>query len=69
MKVTHTNLGEALGALRERAGLSQIELARETNVSQPYISMIESGAAVPSLHTFLTLVDHLGGEVVIATSG
>jgi transcriptional regulator with XRE-family HTH domain len=41
-------LGQRLRALREAAGLSQPELARQIGVGQPRVSRIETGAQFPS---------------------
>lgn len=38
-----------LHQLREEKGLSQIELAKRSGVSQPFISQIEKGERVPSV--------------------
>jgi transcriptional regulator with XRE-family HTH domain len=37
-------LGMKLKTLREQRGLSQAVLAKRINVTQPYITMLESGA-------------------------
>lgn len=38
-----------LHQLREGKGLSQIELAKRSGVSQPFISQIEKGERIPSV--------------------
>jgi transcriptional regulator with XRE-family HTH domain len=45
-----------LRSVRQRAGLSQTELARRAGTSQPTLARYESGALVPRLETLLRLV-------------
>jgi len=49
----------ALKAIRERSGLSQSELARQTGLGQGYISALESGARKGSPASIKTLADAL----------
>ena len=53
--------------LREAAGLTQSELARRMNVSQPFIAKIENDdAANISLETLLKIADALHAELEIS---
>lgn len=45
---------------RERAGMTQEELAVETGLTQGYISQIERGKRIPSLKTLLKISAVLG---------
>ncbi len=49
-----------LRALRERAGLSQAELARRSGVPQPTISRLEAGAGAVRLEHLALLAAALG---------
>ena len=42
------NLAEYIGLVRERAGISQSELARRSGIDQTTVSRIESGAVTPT---------------------
>jgi transcriptional regulator with XRE-family HTH domain len=42
-------LGPVLKQLRQRRGLTQMEVVKKAKVSQTYISQLESGAKEPSL--------------------
>jgi transcriptional regulator with XRE-family HTH domain len=61
-------LGMKLKTLREQRGLSQAVLAERVKVTQPYITMLESGAFDnPSLHVLKKLAKALKvtvGELV-----
>lgn len=52
--------GVVLREARQRAGLSQAELARRAKVSQPVISAYESGRREPGLPTLAKLVEATG---------
>ncbi len=52
-----------LANLRERRGLSQMELAKLTGMKQPQIARLESGAYFPSFSTLQKLLDVLGGKM------
>lgn len=58
--------GALLRQARQRAGLSQLELAARAGVTQSVISAYESGHRQPSLPTLAALVDAAGFE--LATS-
>ncbi|XHR26877.1 MAG: substrate-binding domain-containing protein [Chthoniobacteraceae bacterium] len=48
-----------VGALRERLGISQAELARRAGLSRQLVNMVERGRIVPSVLTALALADAL----------
>ena len=53
-------LGELLGALRRRTGLSQDELARRAGTSGPTVAAYESGRKEPRWSTFVRLAGACG---------
>jgi ribosome-binding protein aMBF1 (putative translation factor) len=50
-------------ALREQAGLTQVELAERTGISQADISRIERGATSPTAKTLQRIAEALNAEV------
>lgn len=57
-------------ALREKAGLTQVELAERTGISQADISRIERGATSPTAKTLQRIAEALGAEVrLVAKAG
>ena len=50
-------------ALRERAGLTQAELAERTGIDQGDISRIERGATSPTARTLQRIADALDADV------
>jgi transcriptional regulator with XRE-family HTH domain/tetratricopeptide (TPR) repeat protein len=61
-----TSVGERVRALRHRRGLSQAALAGG-DVSESYISLVESGRRSPSEATLALLADRLGVSVGVLT--
>jgi transcriptional regulator with XRE-family HTH domain len=57
------NISEAMKAARERAGISQKELARRSGVAQANISRYEAGFCFPNLVSLLSLAEALGISV------
>ena len=53
------SIGKYLRKYRREKGLSQEALAEKTNLSSNYIGMLERGQKVPSLETFVELVNAL----------
>ena len=53
-------LGANLRRARQRAGLTQAELAQRAGLAQPAISLIEAGQANPTVQTIQQLADALG---------
>ncbi|MBI2760415.1 MAG: helix-turn-helix transcriptional regulator [Chloroflexi bacterium] len=58
-------LGELVRTARERAGISQAELARRVGSTQPSIARLEQGGVDPRLHTLERLGDALGMDLVV----
>jgi transcriptional regulator with XRE-family HTH domain len=61
--------GHLLKRLREERGLSQAQLALESEVDQTFISLLERGRRQPTLTTLFVLCDALRMEpdAVVAT--
>lgn len=57
-------MGERVKYLRKIKGLTQQELAEQTNLSQSYISAIEQGAKVPTLLTLDQIAKVLGVDSI-----
>lgn len=55
--------GRMIKAARQAAGMSQAELARRLGVSQPMVSIYESGAREPSVVTLRRFARGLGLQV------
>jgi ribosome-binding protein aMBF1 (putative translation factor) len=58
-------LGERVRALREKAGLSQRELASRMGATQSAVARLEAGGAEPTLPTLRRLAGALGRTLVI----
>ena len=56
-------LGRALQALRERADLTQDELARLLGIHATYVSQVERGRRGVRWHTVLRFLDALGADL------
>lgn len=54
------DVGRKLQKIRKRQGLTQEQLAERTDLSATYIGMIERGIRIPSLDTFILILDELG---------
>jgi predicted nucleotidyltransferase/DNA-binding XRE family transcriptional regulator len=66
--VTSENLTAAglLRQARQRAGMSQVELAAQAGVAQSVISAYESGRRQPSVPTLAALIEAAGFELAMA---
>ena len=53
-------VGRRIKAAREKAGLTQEDLAAKANLSTTYISCIERGVKPPKLDTFVTIANAIG---------
>ena len=53
-------MGQELRKARERAGLTQEELAFRAGLSRPYISHLERGLKSPTVATLFLICDALG---------
>ena len=52
--------GSKIRALREKAGLTQAELANKVGVEQTMITYIERGVKRPSVELFIRIADYFG---------
>jgi transcriptional regulator with XRE-family HTH domain len=57
-----TAFGDVLKQLREERGLSQAQLALESEVDQTFVSLLERGRRQPTLMTLFALCDALRVE-------
>ena len=57
-----TSFGEILRQIREEKGISQQELAFESELDRTYISLLERGLRQPTLGTLLSLASALNVE-------
>lgn len=53
-------VGRRIKAAREKAGLTQEDLAAKANLSTTHISCIERGVKPPKLDTFVTIANAIG---------
>ena len=53
-------LGKVVAGLRKNHGISQLEFAKRIGVSQPTLSRIERGQAVPDVLLFGRIAENLG---------
>lgn len=58
--LVRTNIAEMIYVLRQRAGLSQAQLAQRVGTSQTVISSLESGSRMPQLTTLMKIAEALG---------
>lgn len=56
-------IGASVAAAREKAGLSQAELAERVSLHETSLSNIERGEKLPTIRTLLKLADALGQPV------
>src|SRR5580693_3444382 len=59
-------LASALIEARNRAGLTQEELARKMGTTQPVVARLESGRARPSMRTLERLAKATGSRLLIS---
>ena len=59
-KQFHIMVGDQIRKKRREKGLSQVRVAEVCQMSQSYISELESGVASPSIASLLTVCDVLG---------
>lgn len=63
--MTAKETGVKLKTWRERAGLTQTALALELEISQEFVSQIESGKKTPSLGVAASIERRTDGEVTL----
>ena len=56
-------LGQKIKQRREELGYTQVELARKTQTSQPYISRLEKGGFNPSTQMIISIAVTLGVSI------
>src|SRR2546426_977660 len=63
----HLQIAHLIRDLRERAGLSQSEVAKKAKVSQPMIARLENGdhRRIPTMDTIYRVLVILGYQVVL----
>ena len=59
------DLARELIAARDRAGLTQAELAERMNTTQSTIARLESGRALPSMRTLARFAEATGSRAVV----
>jgi len=59
-------LASAVMDVRNRAGLTQEELARKMGTTQPFVARLESGRSRPSMRTLERLADATGSRLLIS---
>ena len=59
-------LAEAVIDVRNRAGLTQEQLARKMGTTQPVVARLESGRSRPSMRTLQRLAKATGSRVLIS---
>jgi HTH-type transcriptional regulator/antitoxin HipB len=67
-RIAHA-FGAGVRLSRERAGLTQAELARLIGTSQPAIARLEAGGTQPTLETIASLSRALGTTFLITPTG
>jgi ribosome-binding protein aMBF1 (putative translation factor) len=59
------NLSEKVREARERAGITQVELASRIGSTQPAIARLEAGGVTPNLDTLRRIASALNLELVV----
>src|SRR5271155_4878271 len=59
-------LASAVMDVRNRAGLTQEELARKMGTTQPVVARLESGRSRPSMRTLQRLAEATGSRLLIS---
>lgn len=59
----YVSLGKQIAHFRRKAGLTQEELAEETNYSVDFIGLVERGVNAPTVKRLAEIADVLGVEV------
>ena len=60
-----SGVGRLIRAARERAGLSQAQLARLVGTAQPTIAIVESDRRLPSVRSLTRMVSATGLDLVV----
>lgn len=59
------DIGDRLGQLRHRRGLTQRDAGAATGIAGAYVSLIESGKREPSISTLANLIALYGGQFIL----
>jgi len=59
MKNDNIDIGKNIQRLRRRMGLNQLEFSRQVGIAPPTISLIESGATMPSMKVLIHMLEVL----------
>lgn len=66
---SEVRLAVAVAQLRERRGMTQRDLARETGMKQPQIARLEKGDQLPTLDTLWRLLGALDARMELGPHG
>jgi transcriptional regulator with XRE-family HTH domain len=58
-------LGQAVKHFRERAGLTQVELAHRTGIRRTYLAELETGHVTEQTERLVRLFNELGVRIVV----
>src|SRR5215213_8250104 len=59
-RLADTRLGGAIRALRRERGLTLVQLAATTGLSQPFLSQVELGRSRPSMRSLFRIAEAMG---------
>jgi transcriptional regulator with XRE-family HTH domain len=59
-RVAETRLGQAIRALRRERGLTLVQVAAASGLSQPFLSQLELGRTRPSMRSLFRIAEALG---------
>lgn len=66
--VSNLATGEMIRELREKRGVSRIELAEAVGISESHMDKIEAGSRKPSINTYEKIVTVLGAKLVVEST-
>jgi len=69
LKADASSLGHAIKMLRNKEGLSLVELGKKSGVTPGMISLLENGKRNPSLDTLKSILTALGWELWLYKPG
>lgn len=61
-------LGETIRTMRQVQGLTLVQLASRTGLSNPFLSQVERGKAQPSMDSLRRIADGLGTTIAVLTA-
>lgn len=65
ISIESTDLGLTIRSLREIKGMSRVELAEATGISESYLKKIENGDRRPRLETYHKIMEVLDADVSV----